>query len=215
MTTRILLADDHALVRRGLRQLIDQESGLEVVAEASNGAEAVELAIKENVDVAIVDVAMPRLTGIQAAEQLAKRRPQTRVLVLSMYDNDQYVSAAVRAGAAGYLLKSLADEEVIDACRAVARGEGFVYPSGTALRLRERLEQVRSGGRADAEVLTPRELEVLKLIAEGRSSREIAAVLVISLKTVDRHRSNISAKLGIKDRAGLIRYASRRGLIEL
>lgn len=213
MTTRILLADDHPLVRRGLRQVIEREPGLKVVAEASDGAEALEKAVAEEIDLAILDVAMPRMTGLQAAEQLARRRPQTRVLLLSMYDTDQYLFAAVRVGAAGYLLKSMADEEVVAACHAALRGQGFLYPSGTGARTREHLERLSRGEDA-GDVLTPRELEVLKLVAEGHSSQEIAATLVISIKTVERHRANIIEKLGVRDRVGLTRYAIRRGLIE-
>jgi DNA-binding NarL/FixJ family response regulator len=215
VTARILLADDHPLVRRGLRQVIDQEPGLEVVAEASDGAEAVEKALKEEIDLAILDVAMPRLTGLQAAEQLAKRCPQTRVLLLSMYDTEQYFFAAIRAGASGYLLKSMADEKVVEACHAVLRGERFLYPINMGARTRERLDRVIRDERASSdEVLTPRELEVLKLVAEGHSSQAIADTLVISIKTVERHRANVIRKLGIRDRVGLTRYAIRRGLVE-
>jgi DNA-binding NarL/FixJ family response regulator len=176
MTTRILLADDHPLVRRGLRQVIEREPGLKVVAEASDGAEALELALKNEIDLAILDVAMPRMTGLQAAEQLARRRPQTRVLLLSMYDNDQYFFAAVRAGAFGYVLKSMADEEVVAACHSALRGERFFFPSGTGMQAREHLERMRRGEVTGDDVLTPRELEVLKLVAEGHSSREIGAI---------------------------------------
>jgi DNA-binding NarL/FixJ family response regulator len=214
MTTRILLADDHPLVRRGLRQVIEREPGLEVVAEASDGAEALEKAVKEEVDLAILDVAMPRMTGLQAAEQLAKLRPQTRVLLLSMYDTDQYFFAAVRAGASGYLLKSIADEQVVAACHAALRGERFLYPSGIGVRAREHLERLSRGEEIGDDLLTPRELEVLKLVAEGHSSQEIGAMLVISVKTVERHRANVIDKLGVRDRVGLTRYAIRRGLVE-
>lgn len=213
MTTRILLTDDHPLVRRGLRQVIEREPGLHVVAEAADGAEAVEKAITEDVDLAILDVAMPRLTGLQAAEELARRQPRTRVLILSMYDNDQYFLAAARAGASGYLLKSHADEEVVDACLAALRGERFIRSGETAGAEGDR-GRLRTHPPETPEVLTPRELQVLKLVAEGNSSREIAAALVISLKTVERHRSNIMDKLAIRDRVGLTRYAIRRGLIE-
>jgi len=214
VTTRILLADDHALVRRGLRQVIEKEPGLEVVAEASDGAEAVAKAEAEDVDLAILDIAMPRMTGLQAAEQLARRRPRTRVILLSMYDTDQYMLAAARIGAAGYLLKSMADEEIVDACHAVVRGQRFLYPTTVGARTRERLERLHRGEDADAEVLTPRELEVLKLVGEGHSSRAIADTLVISIKTVEHHRANIVEKLGVRDRVGLTRYAIRRGLVE-
>lgn len=214
MNARILLADDHALVRRGLRQVIEKEPGLEVVAEAADGAEALAKAEEQGVDLAILDVAMPRMTGLQAAEQLAKRRPQTRVILLSMYDADQYLFAAARIGAAGYLLKSMADEEIVDACHAALSGRPFLYPTTVGARTRERLERLRTGEEATDEVLTPREREVLKLVAEGESSQQIAATLVISIKTVERHRANIIEKLGIRDRVGLTRYAIRRGLVE-
>jgi DNA-binding NarL/FixJ family response regulator len=214
VSARILLADDHPLVRRGLRQVLEKEPGLTVVAEAADGAEAVEKAVAEEVDLAILDVAMPRMTGLQAAEQLAKRRPETRVLLLSMYDTEQYLFAAVRAGAAGYLLKSVADEEVVGACRAVLAGGSFLYPSSIGGRARERLEALAGGVEVDDDVLTTREREVLKLVAEGYSSQQIAEALLISINTVERHRSNIIDKLGIRDRVGLTRYAIRRGLVE-
>jgi DNA-binding NarL/FixJ family response regulator len=214
VTARILLADDHPLVRRGLRQVLEKEPGLTVVAEAADGAEAVEKALAEEVDLAILDVAMPRLTGLQATEQLVRRRPQTRVLLLSMYDTEQYLFAAARAGAAGYLLKSVADEEVVDACRSVLNGAPFLYPSSLGARARERLERLARGADAADDLLTAREREVLKLVAEGYSSQQIATALLISIKTVERHRANIIEKLGIRDRVGLTRYAIRRGLVE-
>jgi DNA-binding NarL/FixJ family response regulator len=214
VTTRILLADDHPLVRAGLRTVIEREPDLQVVAEASNGAEAVEKALSSQVELAILDVAMPRLTGLQATEQLARRRPELKILLLSMYENEQYYFAALRAGACGYLLKSVADEEVVNACRAVIGGERFVYPPSVRARTRDHLERARRGEAVPPDLLTPRELEVLKLVAEGHSSQEIATTLVISIKTVERHRSNIIDKLGVRDRVDLTRYAIRRGLVQ-
>jgi len=214
MTTRILLADDHPLVRRGLRQVIEREPGFEVVAEAADGAEAVEKAESAEVDLAILDFAMPRMTGLQAADQLAKRRPQTRVLLLSMYDNDQYLLAAARAGAAGYLLKSVADDQVVQACKAVLAGRPFLYPDTVGPRTRAQLRRIREGRDRGEGPLTAREVEVLKLVAEGHSSQDIAELLVISIKTVERHRANIGEKLDIHDRVALTRYAIRRGLTE-
>ena len=211
--TRILLGDDHPLVRRGLRDVLERQADMTVVAEASDGAEAVALAVEHEADVAVLDVAMPRLTGIQAVERLRRERPETRALMLSIYDNDRYLLAAARAGAAGYLLKSLADEQVVDACRRVAAGCAFVYPSGIGAHARALVEQALRGA-APADVLTPREREVLKLVAEGRSSAEIAAELFISIKTVETHRTHISAKFGARDRVELVRYASRTGLAE-
>jgi DNA-binding NarL/FixJ family response regulator len=214
MSVRVLLADDHPLVRRGLRQAIESEPGFQVVAEAADGAEAVQLAVEERAELAILDVAMPRMTGLQATEQLARRAPETRVLLLSMHDNDQYLFAAARAGAAGYLLKSVADEEVLDACRAVLTGRSFLFPPGTSRRTRDRVERLRRGEDNRNEVLTPRETEVLKLVAEGLTSQQIAERLVISLKTVEHHRASIIRKLDIRDRASLTRYAIRHGLVQ-
>jgi DNA-binding NarL/FixJ family response regulator len=212
---RILLADDHPLVRGGLRSVIDKQPDLKVVAEASDGAEALEKALAGELELAILDVAMPRLTGLQAAEQLSRWRPELKLLMLSMYDVEQYYLAAVRAGASGYLLKSVADEEVVNACRAILRGERFVYPSSLHERARAFLERASDDDApTQSDLLTPRELEVLKLVAEGHSSQAIADLLVISIKTVDRHRANIIEKVGVRDRVALTRYAIRRGLIE-
>jgi DNA-binding NarL/FixJ family response regulator len=212
---RILLADDHPLVRGGLRSVIDKQPDLKVVAEASDGAEALEKALAGDLELAILDVAMPRLTGLQAAEQLSRWRPELKLLMLSMYDVEQYYLAAVRAGASGYLLKSVADEEVVNACRAILRGERFVYPSSLHERARAFLERASDDDApTQSDLLTPRELEVLKLVAEGHSSQAIADLLVISIKTVDRHRANIIEKVGVRDRVALTRYAIRRGLIE-
>lgn len=205
---RVLLADDHRLVRHGLRLMLDAEPGLAVVAEATDGAEAVRLALAHDLDLAVLDVSMPLLTGIQAARQLAEHRPGLKVLLLSMHDNEQFLAEAVRAGAAGYVLKSAAHEDLVAACRAVLRGDPFVPPRPGAPAHPMALD----GSPTDP--LTPRESEVLKLIAEGLSSREIAAVLHISDRTVERHRSNILEKLGLKDRVALTRYAIRRGLVE-
>ncbi|OLT29434.1 DNA-binding response regulator [Actinomadura sp. CNU-125] len=210
---RILLADDHALVRRGVRLILDGEPDLRVVAEAGDGAEAIEL-LRGGVeaDLAVLDVAMPRMTGLQATRELTRRFPGLRVLILTMHDNEQYLFEALKAGAAGYVLKTLADRDLIAACRAAMRGEPFLYPGTVGTLIGTYLERARAG-RSDG-VLTPREEEILKLVAEGHSSKEIAGLLVISVKTVERHRANILAKLGMKDRLELLRYAIRVGLIE-
>jgi DNA-binding NarL/FixJ family response regulator len=211
--TRVLVADDHAVVRRGLALLLNREPDFEVVAEAADGAEAVEKALAEEVGLVILDVAMPRMSGLQAARELARRRPGLHMVMLSMYDNEQFLFEALRAGASGYVLKSGADRDIVDACRAAVRGESFLYPSAVTALVRDFVSRTdRDGGEFD--VLTPRELEVVKLIAEGHTSREIAAELVISVKTVERHRANILEKLGMRDRVELTRYAIRRGLIE-
>jgi DNA-binding NarL/FixJ family response regulator len=210
---RILLADDHAVVRRGLRLVLDSEPDLEVVAEAGDGAEAVERALAEEVDLAILDVTMPRLTGIQAARELSRRKPTLRILFLSMHDNERYFFEALRAGASGYVLKSVADLDLVEACRATMRGEPFVYPEALKALIRDHLERVASG-EGPEDPLSPRESEIVKLVAEGHTSKEIAELLVISEKTVERHRTNILEKLGMRDRVELTRYAIRRGLIE-
>jgi DNA-binding NarL/FixJ family response regulator len=213
LVTRILIADDHAIVRSGLRKVIDPKPDLEVVAEAEDGAEAVAKALAEDVDLAILDVSMPRLTGIQAAAELRKRKPELKLLMLSMHDSEQFLFEALKAGASGYVLKSGADEEIVDASRAAMRGESYLYPSAVTTLVRDYVER---GGRGEEQfdVLTPRELEVLKLIAEAHTSKEIADELFISIKTVDWHRQNILEKLGMRDRVELTRYAIRRGLIQ-
>jgi DNA-binding NarL/FixJ family response regulator len=213
LKTRILLADDHAVVRRGLRLVLEGEHDLEVVAEAGDGAEAVSLALNEDVHLAVLDVAMPRMTGLQAARELSKRLPDLRILMLSMYDNEQYFFEALRAGASGYVLKSVADRDLVEACRASMRGEPFLYPKAVTALIRDYLERAKEGA-APAELLTPRESEILKLVAEGYTSKEIGEMLVISVKTVERHRANILEKLGMRDRVELTRYAIRCGLIE-
>jgi DNA-binding NarL/FixJ family response regulator len=213
LTTRILLADDHAVVRRGLRLVLDSEPDLEVVAEAGDGAEAVERALNDDVHLAVLDVTMPRMTGIQAAREIARRRPDVRTLILSMHDNEQYFFEALKAGASGYVLKSAADRDLVEACRATMRGEPFLYPDAVAALIRNHLDRAGEG-QAAADILTPRELEILKLIAEAYTSKEIAEMLVISVKTVERHRANILEKLGMRDRVELTRYAIKRGLVE-
>ena len=212
--TRILLADDHALVRRGVRLILESEPDLTVVAEAGDGAEAVALARIHDIDLAVLDVAMPRMTGLQAAREISRRSPAARILLLSMYDSDQYFFEALKAGACGYVLKSVADRDLVAACRAAVRGEPFIYPDALTALMREYLQRARRGERLPGSILTAREAEIVKLIAEGRSSKEIAALLVISIKTVERHRANILQKLEMRDRTELTRYAIRTGLVE-
>ncbi|MFF6916312.1 response regulator [Streptomyces sp. NPDC012466] len=213
-TIRILLADDHALVRRGVRLILDQQPDLEVVAEAGDGAEAIELARTLEVDLAVLDIAMPRLTGLQAARELAALRPGLRILMLTMHDNEQYFFQALKAGASGYVLKSVADRDLVAACRAAMRDEPFLYPGAVTALIRNYLDRARHGEETPDQILTPREEEVLKLVAEGHSSKEIADLLFISIKTVQRHRANLLQKLGLRDRLDLTRYAIRAGLIE-
>ncbi|ASF07704.1 putative two-component response regulator [Nocardia brasiliensis NBRC 14402] len=211
---RILLADDHALVRSGLRLILDAEPDLTVVAEAANGYDAIQQIAATPVDLAILDIAMPRLTGIQAAREIAGSNPQVRILMLSMYDNEQYFFESLRVGASGYVLKSVADRDLLEACRATLRGESYLYPGAVNSLIRDWLHRARDGEALPRSILTPREEEVVKLVAEGFSSREIAGELFISVKTVDRHRANVMQKLGLRDRLALTRYAIRAGLIE-
>jgi DNA-binding NarL/FixJ family response regulator len=214
LKTRILLADDHAVVRRGLKLVLDAEPDLEVVAEASDGAEAVQIATEEDLDLAILDVTMPRLTGIQAARRISEQRPDLRTLILSMHDNEGYFFEALRSGASGYVLKSVADRDLVEACRATMRGESFIYPGAVKALVRDYLARAAEGEAMPDDPLTSRESEIVKLIAEGNTSREIAELLVISEKTVERHRANILEKLGMRDRVDLTRYAIRRGLVQ-
>jgi DNA-binding NarL/FixJ family response regulator len=214
MTVRILLADDHALVRRGVRLILDNEPDLTVVAEAGDGAEAISMARSEQPDLAILDIAMPRLTGLQAARELSRLLPDLRILILTMYDNEQYFFEALKSGASGYVLKSVADRDLVEACRAAMRGEPFLYPGAVNSLIRNYLSRARAGNGIPSRAITDREEEILKLVAEGHSSKEIADMLVISVKTVERHRANLLQKLGLKDRLELTRYAIRAGLIE-
>jgi DNA-binding NarL/FixJ family response regulator len=187
---------------------------LTVVAEADDGVEAVAALREQEVDLAVLDVAMPRLTGLQAAREISRRPDPPRILMLSMHDNEQYFFESLRVGASGYVLKSAADEDLVGACRAALRGEAFVYPGAMSALVRDHLDRIRRGEPMPATVLTEREDEVIKLVAEGLSSKEIARELTISVRTVDRHRENILAKLGMRDRVELTRYAIRRGLIQ-
>jgi DNA-binding NarL/FixJ family response regulator len=213
IVTRVLVADDHEIVRKGLKLVLTAEPDLDVVAEAADGEDAVRRALQDDVDLAILDISMPRKTGLQAARELGRRRPELRILILSMYDNEQFLFEALKAGASGYVLKSGADDDIVTAYRAAMRGEPFLYPAAVQALIRDVI--TRAGERSEElELLTPRELEVLKLIAEGHSSKEIATTLVLSIKTVESHRANLLSKLGMRDRVDLTRYAIRRGLIE-
>ena len=213
LTTRILLADDHGLVRRGLRLILDAQPDLEVLAEASDGAAAVELAVNPDIDLAILDISMPRMTGLQAAGELQQRRPDLRILVLSMHESEQYLYEALRAGASGYVVKRAADRDLVEACRAAMRGEPFLYPAAVTALIADSLRRERNG-EEPRDPLTPRETEVVKLVAESYTNQQIAEALVISPKTVERHRANILEKLGMRDRVELTRYAIRNGLVE-
>jgi DNA-binding NarL/FixJ family response regulator len=212
LKTRILIADDHPIVIRGLRIVLNAQPDLEVTAEATDGEEAVKQALESDVHLAILDISMPRKTGLQAAREITHRNPHVRVLMLSMHDNEQYLFEAIRAGASGYVLKSAVDRDLVEACRATMRGEPFLYPDGIRALMRDYLERLRTGD-THRELLTPREEEILKLVAEAHTNDEIGSLLHISKKTVERHRANILEKLGMRDRVQLTRYAIRRGLI--
>jgi DNA-binding NarL/FixJ family response regulator len=208
---RVLIADDHGIVRSGLRLLLDRQSDIEVVAEAEDGIDALEKVVAEKPDVAILDVAMPRMTGLQATHEIKKQAPDTQVLILSMHDDERYLFEALKAGASGYVLKQKADRELLDAVRAVGRGEPFLTNSAMGSLVRE---WIVDESRAPREPLSPREQQVLKLIAEAHMNREIAELLELSEKTVESYRASILRKLGMRDRVELVRYAIRRGLVE-
>jgi DNA-binding NarL/FixJ family response regulator len=192
---RVLIADDHGIVRSGLRLLLERQPDVEVIGEAADGAEARELAIRERPDLAILDLKMPKLTGLQATREIKAQAPEVAVLILSMHDDDRYVAEAMKAGASGYVVKTQADTDLVAAIRAVERGESFPAPEARG-------------------ALTPREEEIVKLVAEAHTTKEIAAILHLSEKTVENHRANAMRKLGMRDRVELVRYAIRRGLIE-
>jgi DNA-binding NarL/FixJ family response regulator len=206
---RVLIADDHGIVRSGLRLLLERQPDIEVVAEAADGAEARDLAVRERPDLAILDVKMPKLTGLQATREIKRQAPEVAVLILSMHDDERYLFEALKAGASGYVLKAQADTDLLAAIRAVERGEPFLTPDAQRTLIKDVLERGSSG-----EELTPREEEIVKLVAEAHTTKQIAEILHLSEKTVENHRANAMRKLGMRDRVELVRYAIRRGLIE-
>lgn len=207
---RVLIADDHGIVRSGLRMLIDRQADMEVVAEAEDGVAALEGTQAHRPNVAVLDVSMPKMTGLQAAREIRSHVPDTRVLMLSMHDDERYFLEGLAAGAAGYVLKRAADKDLIDAVRTVAGGRTFLSDQAQRALMDEWLE----GGTEVHEPLTPRELEVVKLIAEAYTNKQIAETLKLSEKTVESHRTNVFGKLGMRDRVEIVRYAIRRGLVE-
>lgn len=208
---RLMIADDHSMVRGGLKLLLDRQPDLEVVAEAGDGAEAVAVALEHRPDLCILDVSMPKLTGLQATREIKLQAPEIDILILSMHDDERYLFEALKAGAAGYVLKTEADRALVDAVRAVSRGEPFLTSAAQRRLVRDWMADPSSG---PSEPLSPREQEVLKLIAEAHTNREIGEILHLSEKTVESHRGNLLRKLGMRDRVELVRYAIRRGLIE-
>jgi DNA-binding NarL/FixJ family response regulator len=208
---RLLIADDHGIVRGGLRLLLDRQPDMEVIAEAGDGVEAVRLALRERPDVCVLDVSMPRMTGLQATVEIKSHAPDIAVLLLSMYDDERYLFEALQAGAAGYILKQEADTALVQAVRAVGRGEPFMTNAVEPSLLREWMADDSTG---PVEPLTLREREVLKLIAEAYTNKAIGETLHLSEKTIESHRANLMRKLEMRDRVELVRYAIRRGLIE-
>ena len=211
--TRILVADDHHIVRSGIRLLLDRQPDLEVVAEAPDGIAAVEQALASRPDLCILDVAMPKMTGLQAAREIRAQMPNVRVLMLSMHDDDRYLFEALKAGASGYVLKGEADQDLVAAIRAVRRGDAFLTNLAERSIIRGWMDH-GDDGPGPGPSLTPREEEVVKLIAEAHTNAQIAELLHLSEKTVESHRANVLRKLGMRDRVQLVRYAIRRGLVE-
>jgi DNA-binding NarL/FixJ family response regulator len=208
---RILIADDHGIVRAGIRLLLERQAGLEVVAEAADGVEAIEQALATRPNLCILDVGMPRMTGLQAAREIRAQMPDARVLMLSMHDDERYLFEALKAGASGYVLKREADQDLVGAVRAVGRGDAFLTNAAERSIIRQ---WMADGAKGPTVPLTPREEEVVKLIAEAHTNAQIAEILHLSEKTVESHRANVLRKLGMRDRVELVRYAIRRGLIE-
>ncbi len=214
LKARVLIADDHVLIREALAAVIDAQPDFQIVAHANDGAEAIAAALSDHIDLALLDISMPKVSGIDAARHIAEHRPDTRVVFLTMHETEDLLFRALQAGASGYVVKSAATGDLIEAARAALRGEVLLYPREMRALAESYTEALRAGHELPPEPLSHREREVLKLVAEGHSSDEIAAVLGISVKTVARHRANIFAKLGMSDRVELTRYAIRRGLIE-
>jgi DNA-binding NarL/FixJ family response regulator len=211
MSTRILVADDHGIVRAGIKLLLENQADLDVVAEAADGIEAIEQALATHPDLCILDVGMPRMTGLQAARGIRAHLPDVRVLMLSMHDDERYLFEALKAGASGYVLKREADQDLVGAVRAVGRGEAFLTNAAERSLIREWMSDTATG---PVVPLSPREEEVVKLIAEAHTNVQIAGILHLSEKTVESHRANVLRKLGMRDRVELVRYAIRRGLVE-
>jgi DNA-binding NarL/FixJ family response regulator len=209
---KIMLAEDHVLVREGTKEMLDREEDLEVVAEAGDGEEAVRLASEQNLDIVIMDIALPKLNGIEATKQIKEISPGTAVLVLTAYDDDEYVFALLEAGAAGYLLKDVSTDELVEAIRAVQAGESMLHPA-IARKVVNRFSCVEEGEEAPFEELTEREIEVLQLAGKGITNREIADSLSISHRTVQAHLSHIFNKLGVGSRTEAVVYALRKGLL--
>lgn len=211
---RILLADDHAILRRGLRALLEREPDLEVVGESADGRDTLKQVEDLSPDIVVLDITMPNLNGIEAARQILSRGTSTAVLILSMHSDEGYVLRALRAGARGYLLKDAVEGELIQAIRAVAAGKAYFSPEVSKLLVEDYVQGMRQRGLQDShELLTPREREVLQLLAEGKTSKDIASMLALSVYTVDTHKANLMQKLSLHSMAELILYSVRKGII--
>jgi len=215
MKIRILLADDHTILRAGLRMMLNAQPDFDVVGEAQDGRQAIQEAQKLQPDVILMDITMPDMNGIEATRQIKKLLPETKVLVLTMHEHDEYVFQALRAGASGYMLKEAADTDLISALRVIQNGQFYLSPTAQSIMVGDYLQRVRTGEEKDSySSLTEREREILKLVAEGYTNNQIAERLIISPKTVDTHRTHVMDKLNLHSRAELVKYAMRRGLLE-
>lgn len=215
MKTRVLVADDHAIVREGVRMILAKERDIDVVGEAEDGRQALQMVESAKPDVVVMDISMPGMGGIEATQKVKERHPKVAVLALTMHEDESYVFQLLRAGASGYVLKRAAAQDLVQAVRAAAKGEAFLYPSVARKVVEDYLRRVEAGeGRERYDGLTEREKEILTLIAQGTSNQQIAEKLFISIKTVQTHRAHILEKLGLHDRTELVRYAIRKGLIE-
>lgn len=212
---RILLADDHTILRNGIRAILEDEPGMEVVGEAEDGRMAVTLACQLKPDIVIMDIAMPLLNGLEATRQIKRSCPGVKVIVLSMHDNEEYIIQMLEAGAMGYILKDAAAKELIQALRSVHRGEAVLSPAITRIVIEDYLRWGGIRPTGDNAELTPREREILQLIAEGYTSKQIAEILVISVKTVQAHRNRLMQKLDLHNRGELIKYAIQKKIIEI
>jgi DNA-binding NarL/FixJ family response regulator len=211
---RVLLADDHGIVRRGMKALLELEPGLEIAGEAADGAECLRLCDALKPDVAILDIAMPRLNGIEVTARVLKQDPAVKVIILSMYADESYVVRALNAGARAYLLKEATEEDLLPAVRAVAAGRSFFSPAVSRLLLEDYVRHLKQRGLEDSyHLLTDREKEVLQLLAEGRSNKEVAAALDVGISTVETHRANLMQKLSLRNTAEIVLYAVRKGVI--
>ncbi len=215
MSIHILLADDHTILRAGLRMMLNAQSDFEVIGEAQDGRQAIQEAQRLQPDVILMDITMPDMNGIEATRQIKKLLPETKVLILTMHEHDEYVFQALRAGASGYMLKEAADTDLISALRVIQNGQFYLSPTAQSVMVGDYLQRVRTGEEKDSySSLTEREREILKLVAEGYTNNQIAERLIISPKTVDTHRTHVMDKLNLHSRAELVKYAMRRGLLE-